>query len=127
MTGEPPRGDPWPEELGGHDDGTDHGPVVGHRRRRVIRIAVMLALGAMLLPVVLSAVGVARGAAARACTVYVADLTVLDDSRVEFDAFARGGPGWLCIAVSPSGTSTVIGNLGLMPAAPKPAVPGRET
>ncbi|MRX45521.1 hypothetical protein [Agromyces kandeliae] len=110
------------EESGGLDDG----PVVGARRRRVIRIAVVLALGAMVLPVVLSAFGVARSAAANACAVYVADLSRLDDSRVEFDLFARGGPGWLCIAVAPSGSSTVLGNLGPMPAFPKPATPGRD-
>ncbi|GAA2028971.1 hypothetical protein GCM10009819_10870 [Agromyces tropicus] len=118
-----------PGASGGWDDpgGVDDGPVIGDRRRRVIRIAVLLALAAMVLPVVLSGIGVARSAAARACAAYVADLSLLDDSRVEFDLFARGGPGWLCIAVAPSGTSTVIGNLGLMPASPKPTNTGRET
>jgi|GEM_PF-3467355 len=110
------------EEPGGIDDG----PVVGARRRRAIRIVVVLALGAMVLPVVLSAFGVARSAAANACAVYVADLSRLDDSRVEFDLFARGGPGWLCIAVTPSGSSSVLGNLGPMPAFPRPEAPGRD-
>ncbi|WP_430645763.1 hypothetical protein [Agromyces sp. GXS1127] len=110
------------EESGELDDG----PVVGARRRRITRIAVVLALVAMVLPLVLSAFGVARAAAANACAAYVGDLSLLDDPRVEFDLFAEGGPGWLCVAVSPSGTSTVIGNLGLMPASPKPAAPGRE-
>ncbi|WP_353827148.1 hypothetical protein [Agromyces sp. SYSU T0242] len=102
------------------------GPVFGERRRRVLRIAVLLALAAMVLPIVLSGIGVARSAAARACDAYVADVSRIDESRVEFDLFAQGGPGWLCLAVSPSGGSIVIGNLGLMPAAPKPALPGRD-
>ncbi|MGR0318349.1 hypothetical protein [Agromyces sp. ZXT2-3] len=104
----------------------DDRPVVGARRRRVMRIAVILALGAMVLPLVLSAFGVARSAAANACAAYVGDLSRLDDSRVEFDLFAEGGPGWLCVAVAPSGTSIVIGNLGLMPAYPRPAGPSRD-
>jgi hypothetical protein len=117
-----------PEPANGRDEtgGVEDGPVVGARRRRVIRIAVLLALGAMVLPVVLSAFGVARSAAANACAAYVGDLSLLDDSRVEFDLFAQGGPGWLCIAVAPSGATTVIGNLGPMPAYPRPVAPGRD-
>ncbi|WP_022889999.1 hypothetical protein [Agromyces italicus] len=103
-----------------HDDR----PVFGERRRRVLRITVLVALAALVLPLVLSVAGQAQSAAARACAVYVerfdADAV---GSRVALDLFADGGPGWTCSAVSEGGVETPLANLGLLPSAPQPVGP----
>lgn len=113
-------------ELDGepHDDR----PVHGERRRRALRITVLIALGALLLPLVLSAYGVAYSAAVRVCAAYVATYDVRAGYRVSLEIFGDGGPGWQCFAVSTSGVATPIANLGLLPAAPRPPAPDeRET
>ena len=120
--------------VGGPGDGApaegtpiDEGPVFGERRRRILRITVLVALSAMLLPLVLSAVSVARSAAERACAIYVADFDAdATASRVAFDLFAQGGPGWLCYDVREQGGDTYLGNLGPMPALPRATLPGER-
>lgn len=112
MTGPHPELEPDP-----FDDGR---PMPGERRRRVLRIAVLIALGALVLPLVLSAFGVAKAAADRACAVYVAAYdTNAAGFRTSFEWFAAGGPGWECRAVSDNGSSRVLGNLGLLPMLPR--------
>ena len=92
----------------------------------MLRVAVLVALGAMVLPLVLSAYGVAHSAAARVCAAYVATYDADARSRVELDLFGAGGPGWQCAAVTGSGVSTPLGNLGLLPAAPRVPLPGER-
>ena len=108
-------------ELDGepHDDR----PVHGERRRRALRITVLIALGALLLPLVLSAYGVAYSAAVRVCAAYVATYDVRAGFRVSLELFGDGGPGWECFAVSSSGVATPLANLGLLPAAPRQPLP----
>ena len=106
----------------------DDRPVRTERRRRVLRVAVLVALAGMLLPLVLSAYGVARSAAERACAVYATAYHSTASSRVALDLFAEGGPGWLCYAEVDAGDRGVLlGNLGLMPGAPRLIEPGRAT
>ncbi|MGW9168219.1 hypothetical protein [Agromyces sp. NPDC055658] len=103
-----------------HDDG----PVYGGRRRRALRITVLIALGALVLPLVLSLVGQAQSAAARACAVYVERFDIeAEGSQVSFELFGAGGPGWQCSAVAPGGVATPLANLGLLPSAPTPVQP----
>lgn len=98
----------------------ESGSVYGERRRRMLRIAVLVGLGALVLPLVLSAFAVARSGAARACAVYSSQFdSDAAGQRVEFDLFGPGGPGWQCFAVSAGGDLVRLGNLGLMPAAPR--------
>jgi hypothetical protein len=109
------------------DSPIDEGPVFGERRRRILRITVLVALLAMVLPLVLSAFSVARSAAERACAVYVADFDAdAAASRVAFDLFAEGGPGWLCYDVRGQGGDAYLGNLGPMPALPRATLPGER-
>ena len=110
------------------DDGPlDEGPVFGERRRRILRLTVLVALGAMVLPLVLSAFSVARSAAERACAIYVSDFDAdATASRVAFDLFAQGGPGWLCYDVRGQGGDAYLGNLGPMPALPRTTLPGQR-
>jgi hypothetical protein len=105
-----------PDPYGDDDDR----PMPGERRRRVLRVIVLIALGALVLPLVLSAYSVAKAAADRACAVYVnaydADAAGF---RTAFDLFAPGGPGWECRAISAGGADTLIAEMGLLPAAPR--------
>lgn len=113
MTGPHPELEPDPFD--------DEGPMPGQRRRRVLRIVVLVALGALVLPLVLSAYGVSKSAADRACAVFVAAYdTNAAGFRTTFDLFAPGGAGWECFAISENGTSRLLGNLGLLPAMPRP-------
>ncbi|MGW9632276.1 hypothetical protein ACWGST_16395 [Agromyces sp. NPDC055520] len=115
--------EPHPELLG-DDDESDRGPVYGDRRRRAIRITVLVALCAMLAPVVLSIFGTAQSAAQRACAVYAVQFdTDAAGARASFELFAHGGPGWQCFAVNDSGGETLIAELGLLPGAPRPVDP----
>ncbi|MRG60883.1 hypothetical protein GE115_13560 [Agromyces sp. CFH 90414] len=118
MTGLPPELAP-----GGPDDG-DAGSVYGERRRRVIRWVVVIALAAMVLPLVLSLMSVAQSSAVNACRVTVARF---DDeavgARASFELFGPGGPGWLCYAERPSGGDRLLANLGLIPSAPHVLMP----
>jgi hypothetical protein len=99
----------------GGDDSDDDRPVYGARRRRALRIAVVVALVALVAPLVLSLASVAQANAARACDSIAAgfdrDAT---GSRVAFELFGPGGPGWLCYSVSHEG-ERLVANLGLVP------------
>lgn len=102
------------------DDSGDDGPVFGERRRRALRITVLIALGAMVLPLVLSLYGVAHSAAQRSCTVAVnAFDTDAAGARVVFDLFSPAGPGWQCFAIGDNGSETLIAELGLLPGPPR--------
>jgi len=101
-------------------DPFDDTPTPGQRRQRMLRVAVLIALGALVLPLVLSAFGVAKSAADRACAVYVAAYdTHAAGFRTSFELFAPGGPGWECFAISEHGTARSLGNLGLLPMMPR--------
>ena len=96
MTGPHPELEPDPFD--------DEGPMPGQRRRRVLRIVVLVALGALVLPLVLSAYGVAKSAADRACAVFVSAYDP-ERRRVPHDVrpLRAGGRGWECFAVSENG------------------------
>ncbi|WP_394552701.1 hypothetical protein ACDF64_17920 [Agromyces sp. MMS24-JH15] len=113
----------WHPEL----DNDDGAPVRGERHRRMLRFVVLVALGAMVLPLVLSGYGVAVRAAAQACALTVAAFdTSSTGSRIEFSLAGRGGPGWLCFADAPSG-ERLVANLGIMPGGVPPGVRGVAT
>ena len=99
----------------------DDAPMPGQRRRRVLRIVVLVALGALVLPLVLSAYGVAKSAADRACAVFVSAYDT-NAGGVPHDVrpLRAGRTGWECFAISENGTSRLLGNLGPLPAMPRP-------
>ncbi|GLU90764.1 hypothetical protein [Agromyces sp. NBRC 114283] len=122
--GEPgPRGprdwDEVPAELAFADDGSaPDGPSRWERRRRVIRFTVIVALVAMLAPIVLSTVSVAQSSAARSCAVIVSAYDRdAAGSHVALELFGPGGAGWICYADA-SGEPRPVANLGLLPGAP---------
>ncbi|WP_395242500.1 hypothetical protein ACGGZK_09915 [Agromyces sp. MMS24-K17] len=113
----------WHPELAGDDDAA---PVRGPRRQRMLRVVVLVALAAMVLPLVLSAIGVARSAAVNACTAFVAAFDQsASGARVAFDLFGRGGPGWMCFAEY-AGDERLVANLGLIPSGARLPAPGQD-
>ena len=101
----------------------DDTPMPGARRLRVVRVVVLIALGALVLPLVLSAYGVAKSAADRTCAVVVAAYdTDAAGFRTSFELFAPGGPGWECFAISEHGAARSLGNLGPLPMLPRQPV-----
>lgn len=105
-------------------DEHDDRPVRGARTQRMLRIVVLVALCALVLPLVLSLASVAHSAASRACAITVARY---DDhatgSRVTFDLFGPGGPGWLCFSDRSGGDDRLLANLGTIPAVPRAPLP----
>ncbi|HEU0182980.1 MAG TPA: hypothetical protein VFR16_12385 [Agromyces mariniharenae] len=109
-------------------DPFDEAPMPGERRRKMLRVAVLVALAAMVLPLVLSSVAVAHSSAERTCAAVVAAYdTDAAGGRVAFEFFGPGGPGWLCYEVRDDGGSRLVANLGIMPSGPRPAPTGVRT
>lgn len=88
------------------------------RRRRVMRIVVIVALAALVLPAVLSTGAVASGTAARVCSIYAQSFDRNAAGEARFELFGPGGPGWQCYAVLTPGHEQPLGNLGVIPAMP---------
>ena len=102
--------------MGSAENGTDDRPLYSVRRRRVLRAFVLIAVAAMLLPIVASLVSVTAGTAAAACaqavTYSAPDAT---GSSARFELFGPGGFGWQCYAVGGFGGDRFVGSLGLIP------------
>ncbi|KQM82977.1 hypothetical protein [Agromyces sp. Leaf222] len=92
-------------------------------RQRAMRIAVVLALAAMVLPIVLSTFSVATSTARSTCAAFAtaaAGSTGGDLSTdAPFELFAAGGPGWQCYVTTENGSRHHLANFGLFPAAPR--------
>lgn len=106
-------------ELAIHDD-DDARPLHSNRRRRLTQIVVLLCILGLVLPTVLTTMGVASSTADRACEitvgVYVPDA---GGSSAKFEMFGQGGPGWQCYAVNYSGAERYLAPLGIMPGVPR--------
>jgi len=109
------------------DDEHDDRPVRGPRRQRILRVVVLVALSALVLPLVLSLANVAHAAASRACAITVNryDASAMG-SRVTFDLFGPGGAGWLCFADQPGRGDRLLANLGVIPAVPREPLPDSD-
>lgn len=91
------------------------------RRQRAMRILVLVAVAALVIPGVLSTASLARSTAEHTCSVYVARYQPRAvGSAARFDLFGPRGPGWDCYSVSPAGNEVFLVLLGLIPSAPLP-------
>ena len=92
-------------------------------RQRAMRVAVMLALAAMVLPVVLSTLAVATSTARSTCAAFATAAAGATGGELSteapFELFASGGPGWQCYVVTENGDRRHLANFGLFPAAPR--------
>lgn len=114
-------------ELAIHDD-DDSRPLHGNRRRRLTQIVVLLCVLGLVLPTILTTVGVSTATADRACQVTVATLVPdAGGSRSGFELFGEGGPGWQCYSLNQSGAERHLAPLGFLPGVPSGIVRGQQS
>jgi len=114
-------------ELSGYEPNDDKRPLRSPHVMRLMRVVVVLGLLALVVPGVLTTMRVASGTATAACTYDVARYypnSVAVSARFEF--FGAGGLGWQCYAIDINERETFVTQLGLIPSAPRPDVPGRS-
>jgi len=91
------------------------------RRQKAMRILVLVAVAALIVPGILSTASLARSTAEHTCAVYVGRYQPRAvGSATHFDLFGPRGPGWDCYSVDTAGTETFLVLLGLIPSAPLP-------
>ncbi len=94
----------------------DEPPLYGRRRRILVRIVVLIAVGAMLLPVLANLYTVSAATAANSCMVAtrheVPDAT---GASARFEIFGPGVIGWECYAIGGFGGDHHVISLGLIP------------
>lgn len=96
------------------------------RRQRGMRILVLVAVAALVIPGALSTLSLAQRTAENTCAVYVRRYQPrAAGSTAHFDVFGPRGPGWDCYSVGAGGGETFLVLLGLIPSAPLP--PSRLT
>lgn len=104
-------------------------PLRGARFRWMLRIAVVLGLIGLVLPGILTSVGVANRTALAACrdyTAYAAPDAV--SFAVRFELVSASGVGWNCYAVGFGGTEILLAPLGVIPGGvPVPTTPVERT
>lgn len=106
-------------ELAIHDD-DDSTPLHSNRRRRITQIIVLLCIIGLVLPTILTTMGVASSTAQRACNITVASYVPdAGGARAAFELFGAGGPGWQCYSVNLSGGERHLAPLGLLPGVPR--------
>lgn len=98
------------------DSDIEDRPYYSVRRRRMLRVFVIVAVAAMVLPILANLVTVSAATASDACARAVAyavpDAT---SSAARFQLFGQGGLGWQCYSVGGfTGTMFVV-SLGLIP------------
>lgn len=95
---------------------TDDRPLYSRRRRLIMRAVVLIAVGAMVLPVLANLYTVSAATAADSCTVAVHyEAPDATGSTVQFEIFGAGGVGWECYATGGFGGERHIVSLGLIP------------
>lgn len=95
---------------------TDDRPLYSKRRATIIRVMVLIAVGAMLLPVLVNLVSVSAASAQNACAAAVRYETPdATGSTAQFELFGAGGIGWACYATGGFGGTKHVASLGLIP------------
>jgi hypothetical protein len=93
------------------------------RRRRTVlalRVVVVLALVALVLPGILTTVSYATAGAQAACAEWVAyEAPNAPGSVARFELFGPSGAGWECYTLGAFGGDHHVASLGLIPGAPK--------
>ena len=91
------------------DDETDDRPLYSHRRRTAMRTIVIVAIAAMLLPVLANLFTVNIATANDACAeavAYASPDAVTSSAR--FELFGPGGVGWSAIRSANSGATSIV-------------------
>ncbi len=105
-------------ELSGYEPYEER-PIRGRRRTWVLRVVVLLAVIALVLPGVFTTVNVGTSNAWRACTYRASVVEPGSEATPRFELFGPGGLGWECYAVDRLGDEHHIDSMGLIPVAPQ--------
>ena len=98
------------------DDETDDRPLYSRRRRTAMRTVVIVAIAAMLLPVLANLFTVNIATANDACARAVAyAVSGAASSSARFELFGAGGVGWEGYSVGEFGGDHHVVSLGLIP------------
>lgn len=105
-------------ELSGYEP-FEEKPLRSTRRTWALRIVVLVAVLALVLPGVFTTLSVGTSNAWRACTyrAVVVDPSLRAEPR--FELFGPGGLGWECYATDRLGDEHHIDSMGLIPVAPR--------
>lgn len=111
-------------ELSGYEP-FENKPRRSKRRMTVLRIIVLVAVVALVLPGLFTTITVGTNNAERACAYRAATIEPGTASDARFELFGPGGLGWECYAIDRVGDEHHIDSMGLIPAAP--GAPGAPT
>jgi hypothetical protein len=102
-------------ELNNYEAG-DGRPLRSKHLTTVMRVVVVLALVALVVPGVITTMSVSSATAQRACATWVAyEVAGASGSEARFEVFGPGGAGWECYSVGAFGGDEHIASLGLIP------------
>lgn len=105
-------------ELSGYEP-YEEKPLRSARRTWALRLVVLLAVLALVLPGVFTTVSVGTSNAWQACTYRSAVVDPSLRAAPRFELLGPGGLGWECYAVDRSGSEHHIDSMGLIPVAPR--------
>jgi hypothetical protein len=105
-------------ELSGYEP-HEQKPLRSAGKTWALRLIVLLAVLALVLPGVFTTVSVGTSNAWRACTYRSAVVDPALQATPRFEAFGPGGFGWECYAVDRFGEEHHIDSMGLIPVAPR--------
>jgi hypothetical protein len=106
-------------ELSGYEP-FEEKPLRSPRKTWTLRLVVLLAVLALILPGLFTTVSVGTSNAWRACTYRAALVDPTLKAAPRFEVFGPGGLGWECYAVDRFGDEIHIDSMGLIPVAPGP-------
>jgi hypothetical protein len=94
-------------------------PLRSARKTWALRIVVLLAVLALVLPGLFTTISVGTSNAWQACTYRAAAVDPGLQAAPRFELFGPGGLGWECYAVDRLGDEMHIDSMGLIPVAPQ--------
>ena len=110
-------------ELSGYEPG-DGRPLRSPHVVRVMRVAVVLGIIALVLPGIVTTMSVGSNTANIACARWVdLERPEATGSSARFELFGPGGVGWQCYSVGAFGGDELIASLGIIPSGARLPVP----
>jgi hypothetical protein len=115
-------------ELDGYE-ASDNRPLRSRHLTTVMRVVVVLALVALVLPGIVTTMTVSASTAQSACEAWVAfEVDGASGAEARFEVFGPSGMGWECYSVGAFGGDEHVASLGLIPGPPRlPSQPGIES
>jgi hypothetical protein len=101
-------------------------PRSSQRKTTALRVVVIVGVGCLVLPGVLTTISLNHSTAELACRAWVAyEDPTAKGSSAQFELFGPGGVGWQCYTVGAYGGDRNVAPLGLIPTIPR-GLPSRQ-